>query len=285
MQVMESLVTIEWLSDHLGDTGLRVFDCSRFLDMRIGHEKSGRPAYDREHIPGAAFLELQDDLSDPEAEFSYTPLPAGALAAAFGRLGIGDETHVVLYDNSGSMWAAWVWWLLWSVGFDRAALLSGGVAEWREAGHPVTDQTTEYRSAALTPAPRPRALADKDEVLAATGNPTVRVIDVLPPESYEGLFAMYDRPGHIASAVNEPMGAISGDGFSLKSTEEIQSGLGGSPDQRAITYCGGGIAASAAAFAMVRAGYTDVAIYPGSLEEWTKDPALPMVTGPDARAR
>ncbi len=278
---MESLVTIKWLADHLSDPDLLVFDCSRFMDMTIGQEKSGRPAYDREHIVGASFLELQDDLSDPEAELSYTPLPAGALAAAFGRLGIGDETHVVLYDNSGSMWAAWAWWLLRSVGFDRAALLPGGVAEWREAGHPVTDQTTEYPPATLTPAPRPGTLADKDEVLAATEEPTVRIIDVLPPESYQGLFAMYDRPGHIASAINEPMAAISGDGFSLKSTAEIESGLGGSPDQRAITYCGAGIAASASAFAMVHAGYTDVAIYPGSLEEWTKDPALPMVAGPD----
>ena len=281
MWVMESLVTSKWLVDHLGDPDLLVFDCSRFVDMTIGHEKSGRPAYDREHIPGAAFLELQDNLSDPDAELSYTPLPVEALAAAFGRLGIGDETRVVLYDNSGSMWAAWAWWLLHSIGFDRAALLPGGVAEWREAGYPVTDQPTEYPPATLTPAPRPGALADKDEVLAATDEPNVRIVDVLPPESYEGLFAMYDRPGHIASAINEPMGAITGDGFSLKSTEEIESGLGGSPDQRAITYCGGGIAASASAFAMVHAGYTDVAIYPGSLEEWTKDPALPMVAGPD----
>ncbi len=77
------------------------------------------------------------------------------------------------------------------------------------------------------------------------------------------------------------MGAISSDGFSLKSTEEIEAGLGGSPDQRAITYCGGGIAAAASAFAMVRAGYAEVAIYRGSLEEWTKGPALPMVVGPD----
>ncbi len=278
---MESLVTIKWLADHLGDPDLLVFDCSRLLDMKIGREKSGRPAYDREHIVGAAFLELQDDLSDLEAEVSYTPLPAEVLAAAFSRLGIGDESRVVLYDNSGSMWAAWAWWLLRSVGFDRAALLTGGVAEWQEAGHPVTDQTTEYPPASLTPTPRPGVLAAKDEVLAATGDPTVRIIDVLPSESYQGLFAMYDRPGHIASATNEPMAVISDGGFSLKSTEEIESGLGGSPDQRAITYCGAGIAASASAFAMVRAGYTDVAIYPGSLEEWTKDPALRMVTGPD----
>jgi thiosulfate/3-mercaptopyruvate sulfurtransferase len=278
---MDSLVTITWLADHLSDPDVRVFDCSRLLDMTIGQEKSGRPAYDREHIVGAAFLDLRDDLSDPESDLTYTPLPAEALAAVFSRLGIGDETGVVLYDNSGSMWAAWAWWLLRSVGFDRAALLTGGVAEWREAGHPVTDQTTEYPPATFTPAPRPGILADRDEVLAATGNPTVRIIDVLPPESYEGLFAMYDRPGHIASAINEPMAFISDGGFSLKSTEEIESGLGGSPDQRAITYCGGGIAASASAFAMVRAGYTDVAVYPGSLEEWTKDPALPMVTGPN----
>ena len=278
---MESMITIAWLAAHPDDPGLLVFDCSRFVDMTIGHEKSGRPAYDREHIPGVAFLELQDDLSDAEAERSYTPLPTGALAAAFGRLGIGDECQVVLYDNSGSMWAAWVWWLLRSIGFDRAALLPVGVAEWRAAGHPVTDQTTVYPPVTLIPSPRPGALADRDEVLAAIANPTVRIIDVLPPESYEGLFAMYDRPGHIASAVNEPMGAVTADGFSLKSTEEIELGLGGSPAERAITYCGGGIAAAASAFAMVRAGYTDVAIYPGSLEEWTADPTLPMVSGPD----
>jgi thiosulfate/3-mercaptopyruvate sulfurtransferase len=277
---MESLVTTTWLADHLSDTDLRVFDCSRLLDMTIGQEKSGRPAYDREHIPGAAFLDLQDDLSDPESELAYTPLPAASLAAAFGRLGIGDESRVVLYDNSGAMWAAWAWWLLRSVGFDRAALLAGGVTEWREAGHPVTDQTKAYLPESLTSAPRRGALADRDEVLAATGDPKVRIIDVLPPESYEGLFDMYDRPGHIASAVNEPMAFIDDGGFTLKSADEIASGLGGSPDQRAITYCGGGIAASASAFAMVRAGYTDVAIYPGSLEEWTKDHALPMVRGP-----
>ena len=68
MWVMESLVTIEWLADHLGDPDLLIFDCSRFIDMTIGHEKSGRPAYDREHIVGAAFLELQYDLSDPASE-------------------------------------------------------------------------------------------------------------------------------------------------------------------------------------------------------------------------
>ncbi len=272
---------MKWLADHLNDPDLLIFDCSRFLDMAIGQEKSGRPAYDREHIAGAAFLDLQDELSDPEAQFTYTPLPPGTLADAFARVGIGDKKRVVLYDNSGSMWAAWARWLLRSVGFDQAALLPVGVAEWREAGYPVTSETTEYPPATLTSTPRPGALADKDEVLAATEDSAVRIIDVLPPESYEGLFAMYDRPGHIASATNEPMGAISGDGFTLKSTEEIESGLGGSPDQRAITYCGGGIAAAASAFAMVRAGYTDVAIYPGSLEEWTKDPALPMVTGPD----
>ena len=63
--------------------------------------------------------------------------------------------------------------------------------------------------------------------------------------------------------------------------DDLDKLLTGDRDARSITYCGGGIAASASAFAMVRAGYTDVAIYPGSLEEWTKDPALPMVTGPD----
>ncbi len=203
---MESLVTINWLADHLSDPDLLVFDCSRFVDMTIGQEKSGRPAYDLEHIVGAAFLELQDDLSDPEAELSYTPLPVGELAAAFSRLGIGDETHVVLYDNSGSMWAAWAWWLLRSVGFDRAALLPAGVAEWRQAGHPVTDQATEYPPATLTPAPRPGALADMDEVLAATREPTVRIIDVLPRRATKGCSPCTTGPGTSLRRSTSPWG-------------------------------------------------------------------------------
>ncbi len=276
---MESLVTIEWLADHLGDADLLVFDCSRFVDMAIGHEKSGRPAYDREHLPGAGFIELDLDLSDPDAASAYTPLSADGLADAFGRLGIGDDSHVVLYDNSGAMWAAWAWWLLRSIGFDDAAVLAGGIAEWKDAGHAVADEPNQYPARTLTTAPRPTLLADRDEVLAAIDDPAVRIIDVLPPESYEGLFAMYDRPGHITSAVNEPMGSINPDGFDIKSPDEMAAGFGGTTDQRAITYCGGGIAAAASAFAMVRAGYTDVAIYPGSLEEWTKDPSLPMVAG------
>ncbi len=278
---MDALVDVAWLFDHLGDSDLVVLDCSVEITGAFGglNTVSGRGAFDAGHIPGAGFADLIADLSDTDQTIGFAVPAPEQFCDAMGRLGVGDASHVVLYDSSASMWAARVWWMLRWIGFDRAAILDGGLGAWQAAGRLLSTESSVMQPARLTPRPRPQMIADRDEVLVAIDDPTVRLIDTLPEAHFSGEMALYERPGHIPGAESIPMFAALDDSGRLATSDDVRATHGDDCDRRAVAYCGGGIAASLTAFAMVRAGYTDVAVYTASLQEWTADPTLPMVTG------
>lgn len=275
----DSLVTTEWLSEHLDDPDVVVLDCS--VIVRQGEDggmviENGRSGFEAGHIPTAGFADLMGELADADGPYDYALPSPEEFAAAMGALGVGDDTRVVLYDASMSVWAARVWWMLRWVGFDRAALLDGGLAAWQAEGRPLSTEPADEPVRVLTPAPRPELIAGRDEVFAAISDESVRLIDVMPEAHYRGEMAMYARPGHITSAENVPVMALLDGTGRFKSNNELAALIGGDEETRTITYCGGGIAASSTAFVMTRLGYTDVAVYIGSLQEWTEDPANPM---------
>jgi len=116
-------------------------------------------------------------------------------------------------------------------------------------------------------------------VLAAIDDDNVSIIDALPDAHYRGDFAMYARPGHIPTATNVPSTSLTDESGRFKSDTDLAALFDGDVDRRAITYCGGGIAASTDAFIMTRLGYKDVAVYTASLQEWAADPEAPLETG------
>lgn len=141
---MESLVSAEWLAAHLADPDLVVLDCRITMT-----EQGPAPAhhdYASAHVPGAVFADLVNDLSDTTQPIGFAVHTPAAFCAAIGRLGVGDDTRVVLYDDRmelpgmtfSSIWAARVWWMLRWVGFDSAALLDGGFGAWRDCGYPLS---------------------------------------------------------------------------------------------------------------------------------------------------
>jgi thiosulfate/3-mercaptopyruvate sulfurtransferase len=184
---------------------------------------------------------------------------------------------VVLYDANRSVWAARVWWMLRWVGFDRAAVLDGGLGAWTAEERPLSPEPADRPARQLTPKPRPRLIADRDEVFAAIGDDKVSLIDTMPPPHYQGKMAMYDRPGHIPGAVNVFVMTLLDEAGRYRSRDELAALWDGDREARVITYCGGGIAASSYAFVLIRLGYTDVAVYAASLQEWAADPANPLV--------
>ena len=279
---MDTLVTPQWLGEHLDDPDLVVLDCTVLVepDESGGFRSvSGRANYESGHIPSAGFADLTGDLSDGASPFQYAVPTPEQFAAAMGALGVADDSRVVLYDASGSAWAARVWWMLRWVGFDRAALLDGGLAAWTAEGRPLSTEPPDRPAGTLTPAPRPELIADRDEVLAAIDDDAVVIIDVLPEAHYRGEMAFYARPGHIRGAVNIPMQALTDDSGRYRPLDELAAMFEGERNARYITYCGGGIAASSSAFIMTRLGFTDVAVYTASLQEWAADPANPMDAG------
>lgn len=281
------LVSAKQLAGELGAPDLRIFDCTTFLTPTADNGGlivgSGRAGYEESHIPGSAFLDLANDLSDTASPWRFALLGPEAFARAAGRLGIGEGTRVVLYDRTYGAWGARVWWMLKGYGFDAARVLDGGFTTWVKEGLPVETKVNTYPAAAFTAHPRPGHFVDKNEVLAAIESET-RIVNALLPEQHKGEGGVhYGRAGRIPGSCNISSRAIvdpETQAFLPVAELHRQFADAGLLDgRRAIAYCGGGIAASLTALALTALGARDVGVYMNSMQEWTKDPNLPMEKG------
>lgn len=279
------LVDTQWLQDNLADPSLRVFDCTVYLRPRPEGGvtvESGREHYDQGHIPGAGFADLKTDLSDTSQSLRFMLPSAEQLAEVMGRYGVSNDSNVVLYDANNSMWAARVWWNLRTFGFENARLLDGGWKKWKAEGRPVSTEPATYPPTTFAAQPNLDRIASKDDVLAATGDGAICIINALAEDQHEGKTNAYGRPGHIPGSVNVPaMRVIDPETGAYLPLEELRAkfeGVGATSAGRVITYCGGGIAASSDAFVLTMLGQDNVAVYDASLSEWAADPALPLET-------
>ena len=276
---IDTLVSVQWLKEHLDDPDLVVLDATVIVESdAAGNLQSvnGRANYEAGHIPTAGFADLLGELSNAESSLQFGMPSPEEFAAAMGALGVGDDTRVVIYDDMGSSWAARVWWMLRWIGFDRAALLDGGLNAWTAAEGELSTEPVLRAARTLTINLRPELIADQDEVRASIDNDAVNLVDALPEIHYRGEWTMYDQPGHIPGAVNVPVTSLFDEAGQFRTDEELSELVAGDRKARTITYCGGGIAASADAFVLTRLGFTDVAIYAASLEEWTANSDNPM---------
>ena len=281
---MDTLVTAEWLKEHIDDPDLVVLDCTVVTlpdenNARGLRNDSGRPEYELGHIPNAGFADLKGDLCKTTGPVEFDLLSPEQFCAVMGRLGVGDNSRVVLYDASYTGWAARVWWMLRWVGFDNAAILDGGLSAWTSSGNELSLEPVSRPAQQLTPKLRPELIAHHDEVLAGIDDESVILIDTLPEPFFRGEMTIYPRAGHIPSAVNiNGLGLLDKKGH-LLAQDKLSAMHAFDDSARIITYCGGGIVASTDAFVLTRLGFNNVAVYMGSLEEWTSDPENPMETG------
>ena len=283
----EFLIEAATLERALGDPGLRIFDCTTNLipDPKTTYQAvPARAEFEKGHIPGSQFIDLQTDLSDNQHRFRFMLPSAEAFAAAMGRFGVGEGTRVVLYSTANPWWATRVWWLLRVFGFDGAAVLDGGWQKWSREGRPIETGPAKPRPAARFVVREQRPLmVGKEEVLQAVGDSAVCTLNALLSEQHTGSGGnSYGRPGRIKGSVNLPAAHLLDPATNeFLSAAELRRRFEavGAFGKRAITYCGGGIAASADAFALVMLGHPDVKLYDASLSEWAIDPNLPMETG------
>ena len=287
----EILVETDWLADHLNDPNLRIFDCTTFLipdPDTVFRVESGLGEYQGGHIPGAGFLDLQEELSDPSGEFRFTTPGANAFAAAVGAKGLGSDgdCRVVLYSAGTMWWATRIWWMLYAFGFEDAAILNGGMQKWQDEGRPVSTAACQYPAATFAAQARPGRIVGKDAVLAALEDEGAVVVNALTRSQHEGTSKThYGRPGRISGSVclpgldlldRESNTFLDADGLRGKFAK---AGIG--MDKKVVTYCGGGIAATADSVALALLGHQDVGIYDNSLNEWANDHSLPMESDGD----
>jgi thiosulfate/3-mercaptopyruvate sulfurtransferase len=282
------LVTTQWLADHLDDPRLRVFDTT----SRIGQDPttgevqmaSGHEDWTRCHIPGSGFMDLLE-LADPTQPGRHMLPSAEDFAAAMSGLGVGPDTHVVVYDSGAAMFATRLWWALRVFGFDAVSVLDGGMRTWSEEGRATSDDPCRYPPARFEASFRPELRATLEQVESYVGAGDACLVNALSPEAFRGEGTVgYRRPGRIPSSANVPFYGLLQEGASRflppQQLSELLAAAGvldeGKP---VVTYCGGGFAATTVAFAFSLVGREDIAVYDGSLNEWTADSDRPVEVG------
>jgi thiosulfate/3-mercaptopyruvate sulfurtransferase len=283
----EYLVETDWLADHLVDLNVVVLDCTTHLisdPKTTYHVVPGREDFEKGHIPGAQFVDMLRDVSDRSHRFRFMRQTSEDFAAAMRRFGVSNSTRVVTYSTANAWWATRLWWLLRVFGHDNAAVLNGGWQKWSREGHAVeTGAATARAGGAFVVRDVRDLMVDKTQVLGAIGDSAVCTLNALLPQQHTGGGGnSYGRPGRIAGSVNLPAAHLLDPATNtFLPAEELRKRFAsvGALDRPVITYCGGGIAASADALALVMLGHENVKLYDASLSEWAVDPALPMETG------
>ncbi len=244
------------------------------------------------HLPGAAFVDLDQDLAGPPGAGGRHPLPeAGAFQAAMRRAGVRDGAPVVVYDEASSLAAARAWWTLRFYGHEQVRVLDGGYRAWAAAGQPVVGGAGGVTPGDFTARPGhlPVLGAGGAAALARAGG----LLDARAPERYRGEIEPIDPvAGHIPGALSAPtVGNVTGDGH-LRSAAELRErfaalgivagrGVVADPEPAAVgAYCGSGVTAAHEVLALAIAGIP-AAMYVGSWSHWVTDPARPVATGPD----
>lgn len=279
-----------WLAEHLDHPALRVVEASVELDSATGHAVSQYPAFLAGHVPGAHFVDMVEELSDPEADARMAhighmfmlPDPE-QFAATMGRCGVAEDTAVVVVTRSSPMWSARLWWMVRRFGHDRVAVLDGGHDAWLAAGRPLATGEEQPEDSSFVPLLRDELLATRSELIATLGDSGTVLINALRPELFRGEEGgRRPRPGRIPGSVNVPFTELYDDTGKLRPTEQLHEmfvAAGALDAERVVTYCGGGIAAASDALALAMLG-VNAALYDGSLNEWASDPESPMETGP-----
>jgi thiosulfate/3-mercaptopyruvate sulfurtransferase len=277
------LVSTAWLADRLGHPRLRVADASWYLP------NSGRDAkaeYLAGHIPGAVYFDL-DASSDPGTPLPHMLPDADAFAERMGRLGLGDEDDIVVYDGSGyNLSAARAWWMFRAFGHDRVALLDGGIGRWRREGRPVESGWPTPAPAGFRARLDPARVRTLEQVLELTRGGGEQIVDARPagrfagsePEPRPGL-----RGGHIPGSRSLPYSTLV-DAEGLLLPHDVLrrrfEDAGVDPTRPVVATCGSGTSACAVLFALHLLGQERTALYDGSWSEWGGRAGVPVATGP-----
>ena len=278
-RAMDSLVSTDWLAEHLGEPDLVVVDCTWFMPA------SGRSAqgeFLEAHIPGARFLDI-DELSDHSNPAPHMLPDAAEFGPAMERLGIGNDDQIVVYDNSPIHTAARGWFTIRHFGARNVALLDGGLKKWIDEGRPTEAGEPTARRTRFEAKEGAGEVFTKEQILAGPGCALADArgrgrFEASEPEPRAGIAG-----GHIPGARNLPFGLLYNEDGTFRPNDELRKafeGAGLDPARPFIASCGSGVTATSLIFAAHLLQNDSGALYDGSWSEWGADPATPKAVGP-----
>jgi thiosulfate/3-mercaptopyruvate sulfurtransferase len=279
----EALVSTEWLAAHIDDPRVRVVDSSFKLP---GITPTAKEDYDRGHITGAVFFDI-DDIAEPGTSLPHMIPSPDLFARKMEGLGIGGGDRVVAYDSAGLSSAGRAWWMLRLFGHREVAILDGGLPKWRTERRPLDTALPSPPRRRFTPLFDPVLVRDKRALLENLSTRRERVVDARAAGRFEGTVEETRpglRRGHIPGSRNLPYDRVTDlQTHQLRSPEELSRlfrDAGVALDRPIVASCGSGVTACALAFALHLIGHPGAAVYDGSWSEWGLPGDTPVEPGP-----
>jgi thiosulfate/3-mercaptopyruvate sulfurtransferase len=279
------LAQTDWLAAHLDDPTVRIVDIRGTIRPPNAPKPwyaASREAYQAGHIPGAVFVDWLRDIVDPSAPVKMTVARADQFAALMGRLGIGDEHTVIVYDDNGHL-APRLWWALNYYGHPAVRVLDGGFSKWQAESRPVTSAVPAHPPARFTARVQPEWRAGVDEVRARLGEAALALVDCRSPAEFRGEVGRGDTVGRIPGSVNLPVGKLmEGEYHIWRSDSELRKlfeEAGVPADRDVVTYCNAGVSAAIGLLGAKLAGYQRARNFAGSWYEWEHDRTNPVEKG------
>ena len=274
---MDSLVSTEWLADHLGEAELTIVDCSWFMPA------SGRNGHDeflRAHIPGARFVSMSDiSVQHTSTMLMLEMLPADELRTKLEALGISDDSRIVVYY--GNDWVSPSTRIIFNLDYaglgSQTSLLDGGMAAWKGIGGETTSVIVPVKAGSLRPLKIHPTVVDADFVRAHLGAKGFAIVDGRAASFYDGVetgggMGEEHKKGHLPGAKSIPFTSITNDDLTLRSRADLEAlftEAGVKPDDTVIGYCHIGQQATAMLFAARLIGHP-VLLYDGSMQDWSR---------------
>ncbi len=276
---LKHIRTMGWLAEHLNDSDLTVVDC-RFI---MGQPDAGRSAYEESHIPGAIYMDLEQDMSGEVREHGGRhPLPdLGVFALYIGQIGISNQTTVVAYDDQGGAMASRLWWMLSFIGHQRVYVLESGFSAWKANGYPVDAEAVVKEARHFSPRVNTARMISVHELQQRLGQEGLVLVDSREEARYLGEQEPIDRKaGHIPGAVNHFWKGSLDDSGAWKSAEQQTQRFSEiDRDAELVVYCGSGVTACPNVLALEEAGFEKVRLYLGSWSDWISYEENPVATG------
>jgi thiosulfate/3-mercaptopyruvate sulfurtransferase len=279
--IMELLVSTDWLANEIGASDLRVVDATWFMPDA---GRNAQAEYEGGHIPSAVFMDLEE-LADANSSLPNTLPPPEKFASRMQSLGLGDGSRIVVYDDSPFKSAARAWWMLTLFGAHDVAILDGGIAKWKAEGRPLETGKPTLRHRHFTVWKDDKAVRSKADMLANLHSKDASIVDARGAGRFTGEEAE-PRPemasGHIPGSRNLPFSQLfNADGTWKRGAELTQAFTDAGVDLNTpmITSCGSGMTAAVVLFGARLTGKTDVALYDGSWSEWGLDADTPKAQG------
>jgi thiosulfate/3-mercaptopyruvate sulfurtransferase len=280
MPAHDPLVSTAWLAEHLAAPDVKMADATWFLPT-LGRD--ARQEYALAHIPGAVFFDI-DEVAEAASPLPHMLPGPVKFSSRVRRLGLGDGTRIVIYDNNRYSASARAWWMFRLFGHPDVAVLNGGLAKWRGEGRPVTDEPVTPKAAHFTARQNNLLVRDLEQMRANLLSHREQVVDArsrgrfagTEPEPRQGL-----RGGHIPGSLSLPHLELMGADGTLLPEDQLRArfaAAGIDLERPIVTTCGSGVTAGTVALALCQLGREDVAVYDGSWSEWGARNDTPVET-------